>query len=115
MNLSFLSKFFPKNKKTRQNMLVVFLIVLIMSGFVFFYNSYFRKAPTIDVSQPKVISGKQITSQEASNIVIKNIKKDITDIDNELNNDFYSSLRSLQPSQDSTLEAGRNNPFIKQQ
>ncbi|MBI3671760.1 hypothetical protein HY249_03130 [Candidatus Azambacteria bacterium] len=108
-----LKNLLPKSSQTRQNILIVFLIVLSLAGFVFFYESFFNKPPeSPNVDQPKSISGRVITSQEVSESVINKIKNDIKKMQEELNNPFYSKLRNFEPfTGTSTIDFGRDNPF----
>jgi hypothetical protein len=114
LKLSFnVRKFIPQNPKTKHNILIVLLIVLLLVGFVIFYNNFFRsKAVSLDVDDPKLVSGKKITSSEASESVINKIKKDIKRMQEELNNDFYSKLREFKPSGEIIVKPGRKNPFV---
>ncbi len=112
MDFSF-KKLIPQDQKTRQNVLIVFLIVLFLVGFVYIYNALFSKPvePVVSGESAVSVSGKSITSSEASEIVINKIRKDIKNTKNELQDSFYAKLREFNPSGTGYSDPGRNNPF----
>ncbi len=114
LKLSFnIKKFIPQNPKTKNNILIIFLVFLALIGFIIFYNTFFKSEKiSIKIEETKSISGKKITSSEASEQVINKIKKDIKRIQEELNNGFYSKLREYKPSGEIIIKPGRKNPFV---
>jgi len=108
-----IKKIIPQDPKTRHNILIIVLIVLLFVAFIFLYDNFFRpKTVSLNVGSPKLVSGKKITSSEASESVVNKIKKDIKRMQEELNNGFYSKLREYKPSGEIIIKPGRKNPFI---
>ncbi len=106
-------KFIPQNQKTKHNILVVFLIVILFIGFIVLYNNFFRsKIVSLDTETPQLVSGKKIISSESSKSVVSKIKKDIKRMQEELNNNFYTKLREFKPSGEIIVKPGRKNPFV---
>jgi|GEM_PF-2991640 len=114
LSISFnIRKFIPQNPKTKHDILIVFLIIISLVGFVILYSNLFKNDPiALDVGGPESISGKQIISSEASESVISKIKRDVKRIQEELDNGFYSKLREFKPSGEVIVKPGRANPFV---
>lgn len=99
--------FLSQNPKTRKITLIVIASGLALFGFAFLYISYF--APGNDVSgQASVGANLKALSEQA----VKRIERDISSIENELQNDFYKSLRKHTWTPDTTAP-GNKKPFNK--
>ncbi len=112
MNFS-IKNLFPKDGRTRQNLLVAVLVVLSLVGFMFIYNAFFKTVPAPpQAGVSKLVSGEIITSSESSAVIINKIKRDIDKMKKELDNPFYSNLKKYESSGEIIIKPGRKNPFI---
>ena len=101
-------RFLPQNPKTKNLALILIAGGFLLFAFGFFYITYF--APASPSEGATELSG---TTQKAiSEQAVKKLDDDITDITNELGNDFYKRLVPHPLKKDAAV-AGRNNPFLK--
>ena len=81
---------------------------LLLFVFGFFYIMYFMPASPQDGATELLATTQKAISEQA----VKKLDADITDITNELGNDFYKRLVSHPLKKDAAI-AGNDNPFLK--
>ncbi len=101
-------KFLPQNKKTRNKVLLVILLVWLLFVGGFFYNMYFM--PTISSNDSVTIGSP--TQKALAEQAVKNLDNNILEITKELSNGFYKDLVSHPLRKDAAV-AGNDNPFLK--
>jgi len=103
-----------KSKEVKKDLITVAAIIGFLLFVIFIYSNFFKSTSNIPkINSPKTISGEALVSSEISEVVVNRLKRDMSKMQDELNNEFYSKLRVFQPSGGATLSPGRDNPFIR--
>lgn len=100
-------QFLPSNPKTKKLMLIGGVVGAALIAFVFFFISNYSPSGSSGLSDGNV----PVKGGISENLVEK-IGKNISDLREELRNDFYKGLRKHGWIPDNE-KAGRKNPFLK--
>ena len=98
---------FPSNPKTKKLMLVGGVVGAATIAFVFFFISNYSSPDSSDLSDGNIAAKGGISEG-----LVEKIGKNISDLREELQNDFYKGLRKHGWTPDNA-KAGRTNPFLK--
>ena len=100
-------QFLPSNPKTKKLILVGGVVGVALIAFVFFFISNYSSPDSSGLLDENVpVKG------GVSEGLVERIGKNISDLREELQNDFYKGLRKHGWTPDNA-KAGRTNPFLK--
>ncbi len=112
MDFSFLS-----DSKFKKEVLIWIGAGILVYGTFVVYDAFFKESASLGMSvKEERVFGKRIETFQDSKKIIDQIRLDISNLNSELNNNFYSELKDYKITiSDSDLKnnLGRVNPFLK--